>query len=455
LGQIESQIEGALPSPLRHSFAPRLLASQNRLNSSEQEFLMKTLKVICLAALFSLVTSLAAQAQTILVDADKVNCPTATFSAIQPAIDSASPGETVRVCKGVYHEQLILSKSISVLGDPGAELIPTAMTANATGATVADQIAAAIVVKNTTAAIVGGFYIDGSSNGILACAPRLIGILVQDASVTIRNNAVRHFRLGSTLPGCQSGNGIEVETTSGASSVVLLHSNSVDDYQKNGITANETGSNVTIQSNFVSGIGPTTGAAQNGIQVGFGATGMVDSNTVENNVWSPCVSVADCTATGTGILIFDSNNIRVLQNNVGTNQVGIFTNGANTVISGNSIFNSLVLDGVALASDRNKILSNEIVQSDEAGLDIQGNHNTVIANEFIGAEFGILIEPGSTGTLRTGNTFHATLTSVLDASATPPVAMMDDAAASLAAPKAANVPNAPKANIAQRVSPSR
>ena len=81
---------------------------------------MKTFKAICLAALFSVVTSFAAHAQTILVDDNKANCPTATFSAIQPAIDSASPGETVRVCKGVYHEQLIISKSISVLGDPGA-----------------------------------------------------------------------------------------------------------------------------------------------------------------------------------------------------------------------------------------------------------------------------------------------------------------------------------------------
>jgi len=181
---------------------------------------------------------------------------------------------------------------------------------------------------------------------------------------------VRHFRLAPTFPGCQSGNGIEVETTSGGSSNVVLNSNSVDDYQKNGITANETGSNVTIRSNFVSGIGPTTGAAQNGIQIGFGATGLIESNTVANNVWSPCVSVADCTATGTGILIFGSNNIRVLQNNVGTNQVGIFTNGSNTVIYGNSIFNSLVLDGIAIASNRNKILSNEIAQSDEAGVEL-------------------------------------------------------------------------------------
>jgi hypothetical protein len=125
------------------------------------------------------------------------------------------------------------------------------------------------------------------------------------------------------------------------------------------------------------------------------------------------------------------------------------------VIYGNSIFNSLVLDGIAIASNRNKILSNEIAQSDEAGVDVQGNFNDIIANDFLGAEFGILIEPGSTNTLRTLNTFHATLTSVLDASATPAVAMMDDAGARMAAPKAASSPSVPKINIAQRVSPSR
>jgi hypothetical protein len=88
-------------------------------------------------------------------------------------------------------------------------------------------------------------------------------------------------------------------------------------------------------------------------------------------------------------------------------------------------------------------------------VDVQGNFNDIIANDFLGAEFGILIEPGSTNTLRTLNTFHATLTSVLDASATPAVAMMDDAGARMAAPKAASSPSVPKINIAQRVSPSR
>jgi len=410
---------------------------------------MKTLEVICFAALFSLVTSFAAQAQTILVDNNKANCPTATFSEIQPAIDSASPGETIRVCAGVYQEQLTIAKSITLAGDNGAVLMPTAMTANATSASTSDQIAAAIVVKNTTNVIVSGLYIDGSGNGITICAPRLIGILVQDASATIRDNAVRHFRLPAA-PGCQSGNGIEVETITG-SSVVTLSRNSVDDYQKNGITANETGTTATITQNFVSGIGPTTGAAQNGIQVGFGAAGIVESNTVSNNIWSPCSSLADCSTNATGVLVFGSDNVQVVENNIGTNQIGVFSNGTNSLISSNQIFNSLVLDGIAIGGNASTIQNNEITQSDNAAVEIQGANNTITTNRFLAADIGILIDPGSSGTMHSANGFAAILTGVVAGSATPA------AAAIVAAPKAASAAGASGANtkMSHRVSPSR
>ena len=66
---------------------------------------------------------------------------------------------------------------------------------------------------------------------------------------------------------------------------------SVHDYQKNGITANEVGTDVNITGNAVTGVGPSPQIAQNGIQIAFGAKGTIDSNSVINHVYSLCTSV--------------------------------------------------------------------------------------------------------------------------------------------------------------------
>jgi hypothetical protein len=424
---------------------------------------MKIIRIICSAALLSILLVPAVHAQAaspLLVDDDKVQCPTAQFSTIQAAIDAASPGETIRVCKGTYHEQLTIQKSLTLAADNSVVLSPTGMTANATGLTQSDQIAAAVLVQNAAFVRISGFRIYGAENQISECSPRLIGVLFQDASGRIEHNAVRHFRLNSD-PGCQSGNAIEVETSAGGNSIVTISDNSVDDYQKNGITANETGSSVTIDGNTVVGIGPTIGAAQNGIQVGFGASGSITNNDVSKHVWSPCVSIAQCSTDATGILVFESNNIQVSSNSVGTNQIGIFTGGNNTRIASNRVSNSLVLDGVALASNNNIVELNHIAQSADAAVLIQGNNNNIVANEFLAAQIGIFIAPGSTGTNHFGNQYFATVTGVFDDSA---------AAAAAAAKAAANQPlsnlatsnsagdvdaGAARSNAKQQVSPSR
>src|SRR5216684_4336078 len=66
----------------------------------------------------------------------------------------------------------------------------------------------------------------------------------------------------------------------------------VHDFQKNGITADEKGTLAIIHRNVVTGLGPTTGAAQNGVQIGFGVAGSIVNNTVTNNVWAPTSQLA-------------------------------------------------------------------------------------------------------------------------------------------------------------------
>jgi Right handed beta helix region len=408
---------------------------------------MKNVRSILLLGFLVMILSTVARAQSgpvLLVDDDKVQCPTAEFSTIQAAIDAASPGEQIRVCAGTYAEQLTIQKTVLLAADNGVTLIPAGVVENGNGAG-GDNIAAAIVVKNATGVHITGFRIDGSNNGLTGCAPRLVGVLFQDASGFLANNAIRHFRFNSSLAGCQSGNGIEVESSADSSSLVTINGNSVDDYQKNGITANEAGSNAKIEFNTVTGIGSTPAIAQNGVQIGFGAAGTITGNTVSNNLYAPCVSAAQCDTNAAGILIFESTGVVIASNSVGNNNIGIFSNGDNTHVESNHVSNTIALDGVVFQSNGNVAQSNTIVQSDEASLSFQGENNHIISNEFLAADIGILIGPGSTGSNHYDNQFYALLQKVVTATSS-------DAAT---AANVARVAAVPSVSSSKRVSPSR
>jgi len=349
----------------------------------------------------------------LLVDDDRVQCPTATFTSIQDAINAAKAGSLIRVCPGTYREQLSINKSLSIEGDDGAIVLPVNMVANTSGSSGA-PIAAAILVKDAANVEIEGLIVDTANSGVSACSPDLIGILYQNASGSIEHNAVRNTKLSVSLNGCQSGDAIVVQSLLGGTSKVTIDDNSVHDYQKNGITGNESGTEVAITNNVVTGLGPTTGAAQNGIQIGFGAKGGILRNTVTDNVWAPCVSLTNCAFNATGILVFQSDDVRVEHNSLATNQVGIFTNGQNAKIESNNISNSVVLVGIDLAGDDNLASHNDVTNSGQAAILIEGNNNTVQSNDITEAPVGILKLSGTTGNTHPGNTFFDTLIPVED-----------------------------------------
>ena len=67
---------------------------------------------------------------------------------------------------------------------------------------------------------------------------------------------------------------------------MAITDNVVSDYQKNGIVVNGEVSG-TIDRNVVTGDGPITYIAQNGIQIGFGASGVIRDNEVSGNDYTP------------------------------------------------------------------------------------------------------------------------------------------------------------------------
>ncbi len=124
---------------------------------------------------------------------------------------------------------------------------------------------------------------------------------------------------------------------------------------------------------MVTGIGPTTGAAQNGIQIGFGAGGAISGNTVTNNLWSPCTAVDTCAAVATNILVTQSDGVEITDNRAGISQVGIFVHGSQGLVTGNETFANSVFDGVRIEGDGNRLRHNRVFNGAESGIFVAGN----------------------------------------------------------------------------------
>jgi hypothetical protein len=313
--------------------------------------------------------------QRLVVNGGNTTCPGAQFSRIQDAINAASSGQTIEVCAGLYNETPQIANSLSLKLDSGALLMPTSISQSTVSLASGNPIAAIITVRNAAKVNIEGGVIDAGASGISQCAPNLMGIIYQNSSGTVKRTWVRNTQLVSRLSGCQSGDGIFIQSGNGGTSHVTVTENRVDGYQKNGITANEVG---------------TQGAAQNGIQLGFGAQGSIEQNFVTGNIWSPCSSPDQCVFLATGILIEQSDNITIEDNSVGNNQVNVFLRGDGIKVRRNRLFGSVVLDNIQVLGEHAEIESNQIYNSARAAVAVSSNEAEIRKNIITNAQIGIL-----------------------------------------------------------------
>ena len=219
---------------------------------------------------------------------------------------------------------------------------------------------------------ISNITVDGTNNNIGGCSPNLIGIFYQNASGTLSRVQAVNQALGAGLGGCQSGLGIFAQSDGvGGSSILTVSNSYVQNYGKNGITGNEAGTNLTATGNVVLGQGPTDGAAENSIQIGFGATGKIASNTVGDDIWAPD-TFSDPGNAAAGILIYDAQGVTTSSNTVASTQFGIAyvedTPGAASfgIITSNKVSATHIFDGIDLCNSNNTVQKNIINGSDEA-----------------------------------------------------------------------------------------
>jgi hypothetical protein len=383
-------------------------------------------------------------AQTVTVG----NCqPKKTsFPTIQQALNATPPGATIDVCPGPHPEQILVYQAVTLKGiasgNQGAAIITVpngGLLQNATSLATGSAIAAQILVQGATGVTITNITVDGANNGFNnGCAdPDPIGIYYQNSSGTISHNTVLNEVLLPANTGCQAGLGIFVQSGNGGSSTVTINNNNVANYQKNGITGNEVGTSVTLTANDVVGQGPTNGAAENSIQIGFGATGTITSNTVGSDVWAPDV-FGDTGDAAAGILVYASPNVAIKSNNVSNTQFGIAIVSDPTLgaadgahLTSNTVSATHLYDGIDLCSNTNVVTANTINGSDEAAIHVDDTctgasiGNMVTRNQINSACAGILSGPPASSNTTIPNTFYnvVSLQSTGTNTCTPPPGM--------------------------------
>jgi len=243
--------------------------------------------------------------------------------SIMQAVNQASPGAAVNVGAGTYAEQLTVNKALTLTG-AGASVTtvsPSSLTADASG-------------NRSILTIGGGANVEVSGFTFRGPVPEITaGIFVRDgANAHIHNNALIDIRESGALSGNQRGIGIWVgRALQGTTGSALIENNVITGYQKGGIVVDGPGSQATITGNTITGEGPTSAIAQNGIQASRGASATISGNIVSGNNYTPASDEA------TGILIFTpgfylgQGSISVGPNNVSGNEVGVWTNDPRTL----------------------------------------------------------------------------------------------------------------------------
>lgn len=332
---------------------------------------------------------------------NNTGCNSPGYTSIQEAVDAASNGGTVYLCGSVpYAEPVIISnKRLTITGDRGATIqAPTVWpdqsallgdTPLPTSGANRPQALVMVWGQNANATI-KGLNIAGPFVGA-ECGDQIFGILVLgDATATITGNTITKVWQGEEAgSGCQQGVSIEIGRMYwpdlGEADFVghaTVTGNTIDGYQKNGMTVDGPGSSATVSNNTITGNGRVGYNAQNGIQFSRGASGEIRGNQVSGNAYT------GTSTSASGILLWGGwgdpvvSNVQVSANRLSNNDVGISLSNYNNDGSGspstptrNQVMGNMI---------SNSAISNGIYQ---AGITDLGNQDTIMLNVISGVGY--------------------------------------------------------------------
>jgi len=268
-------------------------------------------------------------------------------------------------------------------------------------------------IDGSTGMTVTGNTIDGQG----ACAAsysagsspdtdtRCYGIEWIDSSGSISTNTITHVKVGAGT-GAQTGVGIRASARSAQTTTVTVDHNVLSDIQKNGIVVTgQYGGSVSaaVDANTISGWGPTGVIAQNGIQVGYGATATVTGNDVSGHDYTGPSWAA------TGILLYSPGSGVVMSgNNLHNNMEGAYVQSApNAQFTGNTVTATSDTGVFYYLSDGGSITGNSISSSGYAIYVADASNNAIENNTINGNQYGVVIDGASNNDVVLSNVITA------------------------------------------------
>jgi hypothetical protein len=218
----------------------------------------------------------------LIVDNDGLDCPNWEYPTIQSAVNAANPGDTIKVCRGTYIEQVTIPS-----GKNGLTLFSeAALQAVIKAPPLMTDPKAIVRVNGAQDVTIRHFTITGPGGG--PCDSIRYGVRVDgDGSALITDNHITEIH-DTPFSGCQNGHAVNIGRVAdgGVGSGTVVH-NLIDNYQKTGVIVSNAGSVAEVAYNEVTGVGPTAVIAQNGIQASAGVEADIHHNKVSRNIYSP------------------------------------------------------------------------------------------------------------------------------------------------------------------------
>ncbi|UCB58245.1 MAG: right-handed parallel beta-helix repeat-containing protein [Thermoplasmatales archaeon] len=319
---------------------------------------------------------------------------------IQKAIDAASPGDTVEIPSGIYYENILIYKPITLLGeDPETTII------DGGGGSKDGGLSAKNVVKITSNDVtISGFTIrNGEADGVVFVSSNVAvtnNIITQNNGTGIRSSKSLEFILNET-DNIIHGNTITNNTYGG---IAVRFNNDLqisnNDIQNNGDvgiqvldSSNVTVSDNTVHHNHIAGIhiwlsrncevldnSITDTMNVNGWGTGIKLSTTVDSTVVNNQI-------SDNEASG---IILYGNSVRcTLEKNVVTHNCINTENAAWGIVASDG-YDHVILDNsitknpsyaLGMIDIPGSVIQGNMIADNAAGLDLRGIDTEVVITE--------------------------------------------------------------------------